>query len=262
MSRARLNAILDGSDPELGAIAQKAIGGLIVVSALVITLESMPGAMRRYGTALEVAEFAILALFLAEFVLRLACAPKPLRYLFSFWGMVDFLACVPALLFLWPDLQTLRIMRLLRLMRLGKLLRIGHAFDRLAQALTTVRNEIFAVVMVSVLVLYLAAVGIYHFEHAAQPERFSSIPESLWWALATLTTVGYGDVYPVTVGGRIFTGLVLLVGLGIVALPTGLLTSALLSPDKAADTTADTGGDTTADKGGTPPRDMDNTSNG
>ncbi|MEL7349461.1 MAG: potassium channel family protein, partial [Pseudomonadota bacterium] len=82
--------------------------------------------------------------------------------------------------------------------------------------------------------LYLAAVGIYFFEHRAQPEDFGSIPQSLWWALVTLTTVGYGDAVPVTGGGRVFAGLVIIVGLGIVALPTALMTAALMRGAKAA----------------------------
>ncbi|OWU84588.1 hypothetical protein ATO6_13045 [Oceanicola sp. 22II-s10i] len=240
MTRARLNAILEGSDATWGPLAQKIIGGAIILSAVVITLESLPEVKGHYAGFLAIAEYVFLAMFLAEFVFRLISAPEPLRYLFSFWGVVDFLACIPALLLVWPDLQSLRVIRLFRLLRVLKLLRLGHAFDRLSAAVLTVRHEILAVLMVAVLMLYLAAVGIYHFERNAQPEAFTSIPESLWWALATLTTVGYGDVYPVTAGGRIFTGLVLLIGLGIVALPTGLLTSALLSPKRDTKTEQDT----------------------
>ena len=81
--------------------------------------------------------------------------------------------------------------------------------------------------IIASITLYLCAAGIYFFEHDAQPEKFESIPHSLWWAIATLTTVGYGDVYPITAGGRIFTGLVLLVGLGVVAVPVGLISAAL-----------------------------------
>ncbi len=230
MTRERLNAILEGSDRQWGPLAQKVIATLIVASAAIITVESMPAVAGALGQWLRLAEFVFLAAFLTEFLLRLYAAPRALDYLFSFWGIVDFLACIPALVFLWPDLQSLRVVRILRLLRLLKLLRIGRAFDKLANAVHSVRHEIAVVMLVAVLMLYLAAVGIYHFERAAQPENFGSIPESLWWALATLTTVGYGDVYPITAGGRIFTGLVLLIGLGIVALPTGLLTSALMAP--------------------------------
>lgn len=236
MTRAEIYRLLEGDHPKYGDVLAKAILGLILASAVVLTLESMPQIRSDFKRALHVAEMLFVLLFLAEFLLRLTCAPEPRKYLFSFWGIIDFLASVPAILLLAPDLQSLRVIRLLRLLRVLKLLRIGNAYDRLVGALATIRDELIIVLIVSILALYLAAVGIYHFEHRAQPETFTSIPASLWWAVATLTTVGYGDVYPITIGGRIFTGFVLLIGLGIVALPAGLLTSALMTSRRNAAT--------------------------
>lgn len=206
-----------------------AIGGAIVVSCILIALETVPALRRDFGAAILAAEFAFLTLFAVEYLARLICAPRPLSYALSFWGIVDLLACLPALLFLLPDWQVLRSLRLVRMIRLLKLFRLSHALDRVERAFLAVRDELAVFVFLAMLVLFLAAVGIYHFEHAAQPEAFSSIPASLWWALATLTTVGYGDVYPVTAGGKAFTGLVLMVGLGVVALPAGVVTAALLA---------------------------------
>jgi voltage-gated potassium channel len=136
--------------------------------------------------------------------------------------------------FLFPDLTTIRAMRLLRLIRLMKLFKANRALDRIARAFQEVRAELGIFLFIAGVVLYLSAVGIYHFEHIAQPEVFGSIPSSLWWALATLTTVGYGDVYPITVGGRIFTGLVLMVGIGVIAVPAGLITASLMDSRKGA----------------------------
>jgi voltage-gated potassium channel len=150
---------------------------------------------------------------------------------------------VPAVLFLFPDLTTVRSMRLLRLLRILKLLKANRALDRIARAIVQIRAELLIFLFVGMVILYLAAVGIYHFEHIAQPEAFGSIPASLWWALATLTTVGYGDVYPITTGGRIFTGLVLMVGIGIVAVPAGLITAALLNNRTGGATPPVTDGD-------------------
>ena len=112
-------------------------------------------------------------------------------------------------------------------MRILKLFKANRALDRIANAVFSVRAEFGIFLFIAVTALYLAAVGIYHFENAAQPDVFSSIPQSLCWAVATLTTVGYGDVYPVTAGGRIFTGAVLLIGIGVIAVPAGLITAAL-----------------------------------
>lgn len=206
-----------------------AIGVAIVASCILIAVETVPSIHASYGLTLLWLEFGFLMLFAAEYVTRLICTPRPLDYALSFWGIVDLLACLPALLFLLPDWQVLRALRLVRMIRLLKLFRLSHALDRVERAFYAVRDELAVFVFLAILVLFLAAVGIYHFENAAQPEAFSSIPASLWWALATLTTVGYGDIYPVTAGGKAFTGLVLLVGLGVVAVPAGVVTAALLA---------------------------------
>lgn len=89
------------------------------------------------------------------------------------------------------------------------------------------KEQIILFMVITLILIYFSAVGIYYFENEAQPEHFSSVFESLWWSIVTLTTVGYGDVYPITVGGRIFTFFILLIGLGIVAIPTGIISSAL-----------------------------------
>jgi voltage-gated potassium channel len=116
---------------------------------------------------------------------------------------------------------------LLRLLRILKFARYNSAVLRFERALVIAREELALFTAVSLMLLYLSAVGIYFFENDAQPEQFGSVFHSLWWAVATLTTVGYGDVYPVTVGGRVFTFFVLIIGLGIVAVPTGVVASAL-----------------------------------
>ena len=100
------------------------------------------------------------------------------------------------------------------------------------KAIFIAKEELIIFSAVTLMLLYLSAVGIYHFEHAAQPENFKSIFDSLWWAVATLTTVGYGDVYPITLGGRMFTFVILMLGLGVVAVPTGIIASALASVRK------------------------------
>lgn len=225
--RTRIIAILDGEDPAIGRSVALAIYGLICASAVVIALETLPDMSPGMNTALVTAEIVILAVFVVEYALRLTCSEHPLRYAFSFWGIIDFLAIVPALLFLLPDFTTIRAIRLLRILRLLKLFKANAALERISAAIERAKAEFAIFFFIAVVALYLAAVGIYHFEHEAQPDGFSSIPESLWWAIATLTTVGYGDVYPITTGGRMFTGLVLLIGIGIVAVPAGLITAAL-----------------------------------
>ncbi|MEZ6087850.1 MAG: potassium channel family protein [Pirellulaceae bacterium] len=111
--------------------------------------------------------------------------------------------------------------------RILKLTRYNRAMQRFHKAMLLAREEIVIYLCLTSMLLFIAAAGIYHFEHEAQPEQFSSIFASLWWALATLTTVGYGDVYPITIGGRCFTAIMLMLGLGIVAVPAGLVASTL-----------------------------------
>jgi len=118
-------------------------------------------------------------------------------------------------------------MRLFRVLRLLKVLRYTKALDRFKKAFRSIKEELILFLLASGVLIYLASAGIYYFERQAQPEAFESVFHSMWWAIATLTTVGYGDIYPVTVGGRLFTTVILFIGLGVVAVPTGLVASAL-----------------------------------
>ena len=120
-----------------------------------------------------------------------------------------------------PQFISLRLFRLLHLVRLLKLVRFSQALADLGRAFSSMRDEIMLFMSLTGLVVFLAAFGAYHFEHETQPEQFSHMGDALWWAVATLTTVGYGDIYPVTIGGKIMTAIVVLCGLGIVAAPCG-----------------------------------------
>ena len=137
------------------------------------------------------------------------------------------LAGLPFYLSLEIDLRSLRIFRLFRLVRIFKLVRYNSAIMRFKNAFTSVREELVLAFVAAAFVLYLSSVGIYYFESQEQPEKFGSIFHCMWWAIVTLTTVGYGDTYPITTGGKIFTGCLMIVGLGVVAVPTALFASAL-----------------------------------
>lgn len=142
-------------------------------------------------------------------------------------GIVDLMAILPFDLALGLDLRSVRALRLLRLFRIFKLARYSKAMNRYRDAFISIKEELVLFGVTAMIILYLSSVGIYYFENPAQPEVFSSVFTAMWWAVVTLTTVGYGDVYPVTIGGRIFTTLILMVGLGVVAVPTGLFAAAL-----------------------------------
>lgn len=222
-----LKSLVEEHDTPEGKIFDSVIQVLIIISLFTFSLETLPNLSERSQTLLNIAEVIIVFLFTLEYALRVYVADRKTGYIFSFYGIVDLLAILPFYLALGVDMRTLRALRLLRLFRLFKLARYNKAIDRFANAFTIAREEIIIFAMVTIIMLYLSATGIYYFEHEAQPELFASIFHSMWWAVVTLTTVGYGDMYPITVGGRIFTFIILIIGIGIVAIPAGLLASAL-----------------------------------
>lgn len=200
---------------------------LIVVSLLSFSIETLPGLSPGLREILKISEVAIVLIFTAEYVFRIIVADKKLAFVFSFYGIIDLLAIAPFYLTSGVDLRSVRAFRLLRLFRILKVLRYSQAVRRFRTAFQIAKEEFVLFTIVTVILLWLSAVGIYYFEHDAQPEQFASVFHSLWWAVATLSTVGYGDVYPITLGGRLFTFFVLMIGLGIVAVPAGLIASSL-----------------------------------
>ncbi|HZG69028.1 MAG TPA: ion transporter [Herpetosiphonaceae bacterium] len=222
-----MGAIIWGRDPALGNAFDYLVMAMILLSLTAFTFETLPTLTPFASEVLGVVELATIVFFTIEYGLRLWTAEDRRAYALGPWGIIDLIAFAPYWLALGIDLRAARMLRLVRLVRLLKLLRYARALDRLTKALSDVKEELIVFGVFACAVLYLSAVGIYFFENEAQPQVFSSIPQSLWWSLVTLTTVGYGDIYPVTVGGRFFTFIVLMVGLGVVAVPTGLISAAL-----------------------------------
>jgi len=219
--------IIEKNDTPQGLIFDLFIQFLIVITLISFSIETLPELSDKNLKVLKWIEVITIIIFTAEYCCRIFVADRKLKFIFSFFGLIDLLAILPFYLPTSIDLRVLRILRLLRLFRAFELLRYNKAITRFHKALLIAREELVLFGIITVMALYFSAVGIYFFEHTAQPEAFSSVFTSLWWALATLSTVGYGDIYPITVGGRIFTFFVLIVGLGVIAVPTGLVASAL-----------------------------------
>ena len=222
-----IKQIIKNADPRIRSTFDSFIQCLIVVSLITFSLQTLPNLSATQRATLGWIEVFTVIVFTIEYILRIVISDQPLKFITSFFGLIDLVAILPFYLSLGVDLRSVRAFRLLRIFQMLKLARYSQAIQRFHRAMIIAREEMVLFGVVALMVLYIAAVGIYYFENVAQPKHFASVFHSLWWATATLTTVGYGDVYPVTLGGRCFTFLVLIVGLGIVSVPAGLVASAL-----------------------------------
>lgn len=204
----------------------------IVLSVICFSLDTLPNLDENSKFTLDMLEYISVGIFTIEYVARAITSKPTSKYCLSFFGIIDLLAILPFYLGASIDLRSIRAIRLLRVIRLFKLMRYNQALVRLSNAFASIKDELVIFVFITAIMIYVAAVGIYHFEHDSQPENFGSVFDSMWWALSTLTTVGYGDIYPKTVGGKVFTGITLVIGLGIVAIPSGLIASAITRTEK------------------------------
>ncbi len=223
----RLKDIIEKSDSREGKLFDLFIQALIVISLVSFSIETLPSISAEFRSYLEITETICVVIFTLEYFLRIIVADKKFKFITSFFGLVDLIAILPFYLSMGIDLRGVRAFRLLRLFRILKLARYSRAVQRYHRALLIIREEIVLFLGVSTIVIFLASTGIYYFESEAQPQFFTSVFHSMWWAIATLTTVGYGDVVPITIGGKIFTAIILLIGLGIIAVPAGMFASAL-----------------------------------
>ena len=196
-----IKCIVEKNDTLVGRIFDLQLQSLILISIVTFSRETLPNLKQSTLELLHITEVIIVSIFTLEYLLRLYVADKKLSYIFSFYGLIDLIAIIPFYISAGIDLRSLRIFRLFRLAQSFKLIRYSKAMRRFSQAFMMAKEEFIIFGILTIMLLYLSAVGIYYFEHTAQPEAFKSIFHSLWWGVTTLTTVGYGDVYPVTLGG-------------------------------------------------------------
>ena len=222
-----LRGIVQDTDTRAGRAFDLVVLCLILVSVASLSVETLPGLPPPVKSAFRISEIVITILFTVEYFLRIATSERKAEYIFSFYGIIDLVAILPFYLALGIDLRVIRAVRLFRVFLIFKLARYNRAMERFGKALLRTRDEATVFLIATCILLYISAVGIYYCEHEAQPDTFKSVFHSLWWAVATLTAVGYGDVYPITVGGKIFTFVMLMCGLGVVAVPAGLIAAAL-----------------------------------
>lgn len=214
------------NDSKSGRLFDIFIQILIILSLLSFSIETLPNLDSRYQTIINQFEIFSVIIFSIEYILRIFLIKPFWKYTFSFFGIIDILAILPFYLSTGVDLRSIRIFRLFRLFRVFKLLKYNTALERISIAFKEIKNELVIFMVATIFLLYISAVGVYYFENPLQPEKFKSIFHTLWWSVTTVTPLGHGDMSLLTFGGKLFTTIMVFIGMGMVAIPTGLLASA------------------------------------
>ncbi|HKZ06894.1 MAG TPA: ion transporter [Methylomirabilota bacterium] len=223
--RARLHEIIFESDTRAGRAFDLALLTLILVSVTAVVLESVAEIRREHGTLIEAVEWTITALFTVEYILRLVAVDRPGRYARSFYGVVDVLAIAPTYLALvLPEARSLMVIRAIRLLRVFRILKLAHFLgeaQQLLRALRASRRKIIVFLVAVATSVVIMGTLMYLIE--GETHGFTSIPVSMYWAVVTMTTVGYGDIAPRTPLGQFLASVLMILGYGIIAVPTGIV---------------------------------------
>ncbi|MCP4038074.1 MAG: ion transporter [bacterium] len=237
--RKRVYEIIFEADTPLGRLFDITLLCVIVASVLAVCLDSVVSIQQQYHTELIVAEWIFTVLFTIEFALRLFSVRRPLGYVFSFYGLVDVLAILPSYLSLiLPGAQHLLVIRILRMLRIFRVLKLGRYVSEsqmLIEAIKNSRPKIFVFLFTVLTLVVVIGAAMYLIE--GPTHGFDSIPRAMYWAIVTLTTVGYGDITPQTVPGQILSSFLMIMGYGIIAIPTGIVTAELTSVTRGPITT-------------------------
>lgn len=225
--RERLHTIIFEADTPTGKAFDVALLIAILVSVLAVCLESVPDIRDEYGPALTKLEWGLTIAFTLEYLLRLFCVSRPLTYARSFYGIVDLLSILPSYLSLvFAGTHTLAVIRALRLLRVFRVFKLGHFVreaDMLYRALSAARRKVLVFLGAVLALVFILGTIMYLVEGGHEESGFTSIPESVYWAIVTMTTVGYGDIAPVTVLGKFIASVVMISGYAIIAVPTGIV---------------------------------------
>lgn len=232
--RIRLNKIIFGTDTREGRLFDILLLVVISLSVLVVFLDSFPGIHEKYGKLLNILEWIFTVIFTIEYMLRIYTSYKPYKYILSFYGIIDLIAFSPTYLSLFVTggqfLIVLRVFRLLRVFRIFNLSRFLWASSTIMVALRNSRHKI--AVFLWFIIIIVVIMGVIMFLVEGPENGFRNIPESIYWAVVTLTTVGYGDISPQTGLGKFIASLIMIIGYGVIAVPTGIF-SAEMSRNRA-----------------------------
>ncbi|MFT4600251.1 MAG: voltage-gated potassium channel [Arenicella sp.] len=239
----KLNEITFGSETRGGKWFDIILLSIIVISVIAVMLESIPletvrldwgfsnKGVENWSFVLFIIEWSVTVVFTIEFIARLLCVKKPLRYIFSFYGLIDLISLLPTYIGLYftgtEPLRVLRSVRLLRIFRILKLSQFVEDSMSLTKALKSAKNKIVVFLMAVLTLVIILGTIMYLVEDPK--DGFTSIPRSIYWAVVTLTTVGYGDIAPVTALGQFIASIVMIMGYAIIAVPTGIVTKELMT---------------------------------
>lgn len=237
-TREKLYEIIFEADTPAGKLFDVVLLIVILVSVALVMLESVPGIRTNHRELLRMLEWIITGIFTIEYIFRVAIIRKPITYIFSFYGIIDFLAVIPTYIGLFligsHHLAVIRILRMLRVFRILKLTRYTQAGRTLARALWASREKISVFIFFVVVLVIVVGTVMYLIE--GEEHGFTSIPRGIYWAIVTLTTVGYGDISPQTPFGQFMASIVMIMGYAIIAVPTGIVTAEIIKPTTSGNT--------------------------
>ena len=233
--KARIYKIIYHSDTPVGKLFDLILLIVIIASIILVMLESVVWIDQKYHTFLNISEWVITILFTIEYILRVITNSSPKKYIFSFYGIIDLLSTIPKYLSFFlvgsHSLVALRALRLMRVFRILKLARFMGESNNLIKALKASRVKI-AVFVSFVVILCIILGTVMYLVESGEASGFTSIPRSVYWAIVTLTTVGYGDIAPVTPLGQLIASIIMIIGYGIIAIPTGIVSAEYASQKK------------------------------
>ena len=234
--RNKLHIIIFGTDTKAGRLFDIILLYAILISIIIVMLESVREISTHYNTELKFLEWTFTVLFTLEYLARILTSPKPSKYIFGFFGVIDLLSIIPTYLTIFiPGSQYLIVIRGIRLLRVFRVLKLTRYMGEskiLGQALWSSRRKIIVFLGVVLSLVVISGTMMYVIEGAQN--GFTSIPRSIYWAVVTITTVGYGDIAPQTVVGQFFAMVLMLTGYAIIAVPTGIVTSEITMLEKEA----------------------------
>ena len=225
--QSRLHDVIYESNTTAGKAFDVALLLLIVASIIVVMLDSITSLNREYNELFNVLEWVFTFLFTIEYILRLISIQKPLRYVFSTLGIIDLLAIIPSYLsIVFAGAQSLLVLRALRLLRIFRIFKLTHFLTEIQFLKTAINSSLKKITIFMLVVLSLVIIlGSVMYLVEKGENGFNSIPDSIYWAIVTITTVGYGDISPVTPLGKLIASLMMFIGYGIIAVPTGIITT-------------------------------------